>query len=326
MAATPPPPKTILLLATTEDKASKNMVQSLLARGGWAEAEPIDTASRVWRRETGPSHVYLWEIQQGFLRADGLDTKWLAAHPGQEIQELIFLSRHAAVSGRPSLTIHPIGNPGQPRAANDEARAAHGGIPGRCVPPSPRMAPLLRQLHQGVKDAGLTETFEVTLEATHHGPWCEHPSMFVEIGSKEEDWGREDAAAVWVEVLEKNLGLCGGGSSGKEEEPASAAPPLVAVAFGGGHYTAKTNDLVRHRPDVFLGHILATYCFNGAPEDWQHGVDEAIKATKAAYEHEEARVIVYIDKKSFKSAPRQALVEYLEAQGIPYAMKESEIQ
>jgi len=36
-------------------------------------------------------------------------------------------------------------------------------------------------------------------------------------------------------------------------------------------------------------------------------------------------VCVYIDQKAFKSAPRQALVEYLEAKGISYGFKESEL-
>ena len=99
--------------------------------------------------------------------------------------------------------------------------------------------------------------------------------------------------------------------------------------MGGGHYTPKMNDLLRHRDDVLLGHVLASSCFNGPAEDWQRGVEEAIRASRAAYGEEEERgnvkVCVYIDKKAFKSAPRQALVKYLEAQGISYGFKESEL-
>jgi D-aminoacyl-tRNA deacylase len=330
--------KTILLLATTEDKASLNLVKALLSRGGWTESPPIDKTSRVWYRPTGSHSIYLWQISQGFLHADWLDQKWLAAYPEHKIQELIFLSRHAAVSGRPSLTIHPIGNPGQPFAADEQVRAAHGGVPGRCVPPSPRMASLFRQLYKAVQDTGLAEAFEVTLEATHHGPWLAHPSMFVEIGSKEEDWGREDGACVWAEVLDQNLGLSaseGSNSSNSSSNSSSSSTrsstssKLVVVGVGGGHYTPKMNDLLRHRQDVLLGHVLASYCFNGPAEDWQRGVEEAIRATRAAYEEkeekEDIKICVYIDKKAFKSAPRQALVKYLETQGISYGFKESEL-
>ena len=267
-----------------------------------------------------------------FLRADWLDQKWLAAYPTHKLEELIFLSRHAAVSGQPSLTIHPIGNPGQPFAADEEVRAAHGGVPGRCVSPSPRMAPLFRQLYKAVQKAGLAEAFEVTMEATHHGPWLAHPSMFVEIGSKEEDWGREDAARVWADVLDQNLGLSaadGSSSSSSSSSNSSSSSKPVVVGVGGGHYTPKMNDLLRHREDVLLGHVLPSYCFNGSAEYWQRGVEEAIRATRAAYEGEEDRkdvkLCVYIDQKAFKSAPRQALVEYLEAKGISYGFKESEL-
>lgn len=76
-------------------------------------------------------------------------------------------------------------------------------------------------------------TFEVTLEATHHGPWHMHPTMFVEIGSKEEDWGREDAAHVWADVLEKNLGLSATEANGVRI-PAVEESKLVIVGAGGG--------------------------------------------------------------------------------------------
>lgn len=54
------------------------------------------------------------------------------------------------------------------------------------MPASPRIAPLFRQLYDGVKASSLSEEFEVTLEATHHGPWhgAGTPCCFVEIGSK----------------------------------------------------------------------------------------------------------------------------------------------
>lgn len=250
--------------------------------------------------------------------------------------EIIYLSRHAAASGKPSLTIHPIGNPGQPlpaAGADSTERAEHGGIPGKCVPPSPRMAPLFRSLYAAVKDdAGLAEEFEVTLEATHHGPWHANgvPCCFVEIGSKDEDWGREDAAEVWAGVLERSLGLAlpGKGSGGGSDQATSPAKPkAMVVGLGGGHYVPKMNDLLRHRDDVLIGHMCAGYCFNGAPEEWQAGVLEAVAASKAAVPASagEVPVVVYVDKKAFKAAHRNDLMAFLEAQGLPYGVKESEL-
>lgn len=236
------------------------------------------------------------------------------------------MSRHAAASGKPSLTIHPIGNPGQELPADGASsaeRAEHGGIPGKCVPPSPRMAPLFRLLWSAVREAGLSEEFEVTLEATHHGPWHGNdntPCCFVEIGSKEEDWGREDAADIWAQVLERSLGLV----EGSGDDPPK--PKAMVVGLGGGHYVPKYNDLLRHRDDVLIGHMCAGYCFNGPAEAWQQGVLEAVAASRAAVGGKVGLpVVVYVDKKSFKAAQRNELIEFLEGQGLPYGVKENEL-
>lgn len=240
--------------------------------------------------------------------------------------EMLYLSRHAAASGRPSLTIHPIGNPGQPLppdGAGSAERAEHGGIPGKVVPPSLRMAPLLRLLHSAVQDAGLDD-FEVTLEATHHGPWHGEgtPCCFVEIGSKDEDWGREDAADLWAGVLEQSLGLSEGGRGNVNEPP--KPPKAIVVGLGGGHYCPKMNDLVRHRDDVLIGHICASYAFKGPAKAWQAGVLEAVEASKAAVD-DSVPVIMYVDKKALPAALRNELLAFLEAEGLLFAVKEHEL-
>lgn len=72
--------RAILLLSTTEDKASVNLVNALLQRGGW---DPHDVAGisegRVWRRPGASKPAYLWQIERGFLRADALDRQWTTA-------------------------------------------------------------------------------------------------------------------------------------------------------------------------------------------------------------------------------------------------------
>ncbi|CAN0136066.1 unnamed protein product, partial [Laminaria digitata] len=59
----------------------------------------------------------------------------------------------------------------QPSSTN-----AAGGRPGRCPPPSPRLAGCLRELGRATREAGLESSFDVTLEVTHHGPWLETPA------------------------------------------------------------------------------------------------------------------------------------------------------
>ena len=52
--------------------------------------------------------------------------------------------------------------------------------------------------------------FDLTLETTHHGPWIETPSMFIEIGSTAVTWGDKRAAELLAGIIFRGLGLDGG--------------------------------------------------------------------------------------------------------------------
>lgn len=45
---------------------------------------------------------------RSIVKEDDLDLRWEEA-TGEAVDEVIFLSRHTAVSNRPALTVHPIG-------------------------------------------------------------------------------------------------------------------------------------------------------------------------------------------------------------------------
>ncbi|XP_022736518.1 D-aminoacyl-tRNA deacylase-like isoform X2 [Durio zibethinus] len=87
-----------------------------------------------------------------------------------------------------------------PHVREGEALTA-GGKPGWAAPPNPRIGPWFRLLKNIAHSHNLVPEFEVTLEATHHGPEINSPTMFVEIGSAEEYWYRQDAAQA--------IALCG---------------------------------------------------------------------------------------------------------------------
>ena len=52
--------------------------------------------------------VRLLEHDKGIVEEDDLDNRWEEV-TGEVVEEIIFLSKHTAVSNRPALTIHPIG-------------------------------------------------------------------------------------------------------------------------------------------------------------------------------------------------------------------------
>ncbi|KAL0364431.1 UNVERIFIED_CONTAM: D-aminoacyl-tRNA deacylase [Sesamum angustifolium] len=94
-------------------------------------------------------------------------------------------------ASQPSCTYNP--SIGVPHLQEGDVPPA-GGKPGWAAPPNPRIGPWLRLLKSIAESHNLTPEFEITLEATHHGPETHSPTMFVEIGSTEEYWKRQDAA------------------------------------------------------------------------------------------------------------------------------------
>ncbi|KAF3955006.1 hypothetical protein CMV_019731 [Castanea mollissima] len=56
-----------------------------------------------------------------------------------------------------------------------------GGKPGWAALPNPRIGPWLRLLKNIAFSHNLVPEFEITLEGTHHGPFTNKPTMFIEI-------------------------------------------------------------------------------------------------------------------------------------------------
>ncbi|XBI22659.1 hypothetical protein VPH35_063652 [Triticum aestivum] len=96
-------------------------------------------------------NVRLLKHERSIVAEDDLDRRWQEA-TGEAVSE---------VSNRPALTVHPIDPPPPP---------PQGGRPGWAAVPNPRIGPWFRLMQKVAADQGLVPEFEITLEATHHGP------------------------------------------------------------------------------------------------------------------------------------------------------------
>ncbi|XP_027771855.1 D-aminoacyl-tRNA deacylase-like isoform X3 [Solanum pennellii] len=190
-----------LVVATTVDPASICPAKELLAKPGWQPGPTLNEGIRSFSN----GDVRLLEHDKGIVEEDDLDQRWENA-TGQTVDEVIFLSKHTAVSNRPALTIHPIGVP----HLKEGDVPPQGGKPGWAAPPNPRMGPWMILLNKIAESHNLIPEFEITFEATHHGPVTTKPTMFIEIGSTEEYWKRPDAAQVVALLVWEGLGLGGG--------------------------------------------------------------------------------------------------------------------
>jgi D-aminoacyl-tRNA deacylase len=146
------------------------------------------------------------------------------------VEKVIFLSKHSSRADVKSLTVHPIGN---------FRKAELGGLDNVIVPSDPEgMGAALRY----IKNNYSGNYFEITFEATHHGPYMEKPAYFIEIGTTENEWKQEGIAELMVRSIidgeAKNYGNY--------------------VGVGGGHYAPKLSTYF-FANDINIGHIIPKY-------------------------------------------------------------------
>ena len=265
----------ILLVSCAEDTASMNIREALLAAQKWEET------GRLWDNPVMVSEngVYLSLLPDEHLYHNHLDKD--AHRIGLDPKIVVFLSRHRSKAGTKSLTIHPIGN----YRSND-----FGGLPQKLVPSAPReMANILISLREHAK--GLEHA--VTYEVTHHGPYLETPTMFVEIGSQEDQWENEEAGKAIANTI-------------AETDLAKPGDDTILVGIGGGHYAPRFSDIVFKRKACF-GHMVPSYALENA------GEEEAQSILKKAFDATPEAQGFYIHKKGLKSREKKLVAAALES-------------
>ena len=176
-----------LIISSEADSASINLRDRLLEMSQWEESGTFD-GRKMWNLTKNygsfcKKGTQLITIEKLHIYAEGIDILWKEQN-GKEIDNIIFLSRHKAASGRPSLTVHPIGNWGD---------AEYGGKKAEISGVAPEwMTGLLLKIKEN-RISG----YDVCFEATHHGPFLETPTMFLEIGSSEAEWEKHEPAKNW---------------------------------------------------------------------------------------------------------------------------------
>jgi D-aminoacyl-tRNA deacylase len=168
-----------------------------------------------------------------------------------DAQYYVFLSRHSSSAHIKSLTTHHTGNPW--------GRADAGGKPYELSISNPPLAWFfLRGLFSRAIASGLRD-FQVTYEATHHGPTnLSKPLTFIEIGSSPEEWrlrkAHELVGDVVIETLKKGL------------QNATCVP---TAGFGGQHYAEKFTRRALDLGECY-GHIIPRYALKELKSDTQN--------------------------------------------------------
>ncbi|HJU14049.1 MAG TPA: D-aminoacyl-tRNA deacylase [Candidatus Nitrosotalea sp.] len=145
------------------------------------------------------------------ISADWLEEKY--SYDG-----FVFLSKHASESGTLALTCHSTGNFGD---------AQFGGSARQVAVPHPHLQKSYMKHLWEMREH--FAKFEITIEATHHGPTgLSKPALFIEIGTTEKEWNNKSLCNDVAEIVAREF----------ESEPKKSK---VALCFGGTHYPEKFN-------------------------------------------------------------------------------------
>jgi D-aminoacyl-tRNA deacylase len=260
-----------LVVTSSEDPASMNIRARLMEKPGWTERGEFNNHPVLTKDD-----FRMVQVDRIHLDEDYVDDR-VAAALNEPVEVVIFASRHRAESRIPTLTVHPIGN---------YSSADFGGKPGTLCKTSPQlMTSALRNLAMNAKGLG----FNVSFETTHHGPVVDSPAFYIEIGSYEELWGREDAAKA---IAESILSIRDNGY-----------PTMVCV--GGGHYAPRFTEVALSRR-VAIGHMAANYALEA--------LDAGMIAQMTSKSKDATRV--YFHKKGMPRAAHRTLKERFEAAGL----------
>ena len=152
---------------------------------------------------------------------------------GLDADILIFVTTHSSASGIKSLSLHTQGN---------WSKAELGGKD-RELAPCPAL--YLKEGFKKMVEICDLEDFSVIQECTHHGPSVGKPSIFIEIGSCEKEWGIEKAGQINASVI-KHIISC---------EPKKVR---TAVGIGGLHHTPNFRK-IQLGSEIAIGHVCPKY-------------------------------------------------------------------
>ena len=262
-----------LLVCSEPDLPSANMKESLLRMHEWEDMGSDGSNSYLSNGDT-----VMVTIPDMHIRHEDLDKE--AEAFGIKVDEVIVMSKHSAASGRPALTAHPIGN----YHKND-----FGGKAEAVVKANPAlMTDALRRIvsFNDIPDE------QLCFEVTHHGPWMEKPTFFIEVGSEEREWGNKHAAEILAKVIDSL-------------EPHEEYPS--AIGIGGGHYAPRFTE-VALKYKVNFGHMITNYHLEGRDdEDIVRMIGLAGEATGTK--------MVYLHGKSMKKAEERRIESLIESAG-----------
>ena len=252
-----------VILFTPTNTASKNIAEMLIQKFGFEK-----TTENTWRKN-------------GIDLIDTNAPSVLDIPTDFDTDYILVLSSHKSKAGEKMLTAHFPGNwseakfGGEPKTLN----IAYGS----------RLKMLVQELAKANKTG-----WQVSIEADHHGPTCNVPIIFVEIGSTENEWNDKTAALSVAEAVDKSL-------SRNEKYESS-------LGIGGGHYSREFTNMVLET-DYAVGHIAPKYVLDGLElEVFKQAVEKNVEKISR----------VFVLKESTNRKHKMKMGEFCSKLGLEY--------
>jgi D-aminoacyl-tRNA deacylase len=220
-----------------------------------------------------PPNVEVVKVEKESVYNENLDKEIKADY-------FIFATRHQSTSGTPSLCVHPIGN----FNSND--------IGGKVRELGVSMPGFMKVGLKFLEEKKL-EGYEIEMEATHHGPYLQKPTMFIEIGSGEKEWGDDKAGKVIAEAILEVI--------------RSKKKFKKCIVLGGGHYNRVAKKLML-QSEYAVGHICPKHNLEFLDEKM---LEQMLKRNGEVVD------LVVLDWKGL-GKEKERIIKLLEDKGVKY--------
>jgi D-aminoacyl-tRNA deacylase len=235
----------IAIISSSKDPAGVNIRNNLIELFSFKKTSETFGNNEVFEyTEIPDKKIRLYLINDDLVHSENIDRKI-------DADFFIFASKHRSKENTPSFTVHSIGNFG--------AAYLGGGKKTLCPSSAILFKNLFVELNKNAKDSG----YEITMEATHHGPYVEKPAVFVEIGSTEKEWDEKKNG----EIIAKTI------MDGIKNENKSYK---IAAGIGGTHYCCNFNKIMLNT-DIAYSFICPKYSLENLDEDI---INQIISKTK----------------------------------------------
>ncbi len=269
----------ILLVASNKDVASLNIKKHILNCHKFEKTSDNYQGNNIYKTTINHKKVKLVTLNKDPVYAQNLAEHFI------DTRLIVFISRHSSESATPTLSVHTPGNLGE---------AELGGLSRRVsFSPANAMRETLKVMMQ-LKDE-MQLDYEVSYEATHHGPSLNVPTMFAELGSSPTQWNDSKAAEVVAHATTKAISEFG------------SYPAKTVLGVGGLHYNARFTKVALEN-DVAFGHIIPKYAVPNV------NVDILRQCLERTLERVQYAIL---DWKGIKGENKLPLVKMLDEIGLP---------